>query len=256
MSIKIQGIYKIVNKLNNKIYIGQSIDIISRFQSHKDTLKIKYNHPLYNSMRKYGLNNFEFIILEEVKNILQLDEREQCWLDYYKSYDNEYGYNICNLVTSTKGYKHTEETKKKMSACKKGKKLSEEHIRNSANARKGFKRTDETKKKISETSKSRIFSKETKLKMSLAKLGKKRKTRSEEHKKNLSLAQKGKKLSEETKQKIALVHKGKKCSEEIKLKISLTKKGKKLSEETRQKMKDAWIKRKEIKNILFLKNTG
>lgn len=108
----IQGVYKIVNKLNNKVYVGQSINIKSRFQSHKDTLKTKYNHPLYNSIRKYGLDNFEFIILEEINNVLLLDEREQYWIEYYKSYDSNYGYNLMRLAQRAF---HSDETKNKMS---------------------------------------------------------------------------------------------------------------------------------------------
>lgn len=118
--MKIKGIYKIRNCINGKIYIGQSIDILGRFNDHKANVTKKFNYHLYKSFRKYGLENFEFIIFEKVDNILLLDSREQYWMDFYNSYNPEFGYNICKLATSTKGYKHTEETRKKISQKSKG----------------------------------------------------------------------------------------------------------------------------------------
>ena len=91
-----------------------------------------------------------------------------------------------------KGYKHTEEAKRKMSESRKGKK------------RKPF--SEETKKKIGEAHKGltpmlgKKHSDETKLKMSISKKGRKL---TEEHKKKLSLINLGKRLSEETKQKMS-----------------------------------------------------
>jgi group I intron endonuclease len=56
------GIYKITNTKNNKVYIGQSLEILSRWKNH---LKIYnnenyalYNRSLYKDMRKYGIENF------------------------------------------------------------------------------------------------------------------------------------------------------------------------------------------------------
>ena len=56
------GIYQITNKVNNKIYIGQSIDIERRWNQHKYG---KGSVVLMNAIKKYGLDNFEFKILEE-----------------------------------------------------------------------------------------------------------------------------------------------------------------------------------------------
>ena len=118
--IKIQGIYKIVNCVTNKIYIGQSSNIYNRFKEHEYNITRNTSHPLYNSFRKYGIGNFEFIVLEEIDNVLLLDQREQYWLDYYKSYDREYGYNLRLKAESFRGYKRSEENKKKNSESNKG----------------------------------------------------------------------------------------------------------------------------------------
>lgn len=76
------GIYKITNKVTNKIYIGQSQYCLDRWSEHKYCAKDNNNYRtkehLYRSMRRYGINNFSFEIIEELpldKNILT--DREQ-----------------------------------------------------------------------------------------------------------------------------------------------------------------------------------
>jgi group I intron endonuclease len=89
------GIYQITNKINNKIYIGQSIDIERRWNQH---MYGKGSVVLMNAITKYGLDNFEFKILETIefttKNevINLLTEMEQKWFDIKTPYIN--GYNI------------------------------------------------------------------------------------------------------------------------------------------------------------------
>lgn len=86
------GIYKITNKINNKVYIGQSIDIEKRWRAHiYRSTKEEYQEYLYQAIRKYGINKFDFSIIEECSSD-QLDEREQYWIEYYDSYKN--GYNM------------------------------------------------------------------------------------------------------------------------------------------------------------------
>ena len=84
------GIYKIINQINGKIYIGQSVNIASRWSSHKSEFKKrKYDTKLYRAMEKYGLNNFALEIIEECAQD-KLDEREVYWIEYYDSYHNGY----------------------------------------------------------------------------------------------------------------------------------------------------------------------
>lgn len=91
------GIYKIENKINGKIYIGQSVWIEKRWVTHKNTATNKYsqsyNYPLYKAIRKYGLDNFIFAVIEECE-IYNLNQREIYWIDFYKSYDKNFGYNL------------------------------------------------------------------------------------------------------------------------------------------------------------------
>ena len=89
------GIYKITNRINNKVYIGQSTNIQKRWINHQSTSRnpneAGYNYPLYQAMRKYGIDNFTFEILEECTQ-QQLNEREKYWIQYYNAYGDG-GYN-------------------------------------------------------------------------------------------------------------------------------------------------------------------
>lgn len=87
------GIYKITNLKNNKVYIGQSIEIERRWDKHRCYYKNEKNHryKLYRAMSKYGLENFTFEIIEECL-VDELNEREKYWIQYYDSYNN--GYNM------------------------------------------------------------------------------------------------------------------------------------------------------------------
>ena len=71
----IKGIYSIRNKENNKRYVGESLDIAIRFKEHKESLKQNKHHSykLQNDYNKYGVNNFEFEILEVAYQTENLD---------------------------------------------------------------------------------------------------------------------------------------------------------------------------------------
>lgn len=86
-------IYKIENKINNKIYIGKTLlTIEKRFKKHKNdsTRERNLNRPLYRAMNKYGIDNFEISMLEECENLIA-NEREIFFIEQYESF--KYGYN-------------------------------------------------------------------------------------------------------------------------------------------------------------------
>lgn len=89
------GIYKIENLVNGKCYIGQSIDVKRRWRSHRscafNPVNKNYDCPLYRAIRKYGLNNFSFEVLEECDRD-SLNKRETCWIKAFNSMNN--GYNL------------------------------------------------------------------------------------------------------------------------------------------------------------------
>ena len=100
------GIYMIKNKLNNKIYVGQSSNIENRWWKHKSFLNknTHHNKRLQEDWNKYGKENFMMKILEECPNSL-LNEREIYWINHFNSFENGYNLNIGG--TGINGYKHT-----------------------------------------------------------------------------------------------------------------------------------------------------
>lgn len=75
------GIYKIENKINKKIYIGQSIEIENRWKKH---LYTKDDFLIHRAIQKYGKQCFDFSILEEC-DVSELNDKEQYWIEYYNS---------------------------------------------------------------------------------------------------------------------------------------------------------------------------
>lgn len=80
------GIYKITNTINNRCYIGQSINIRKRWIGHKNS---KCDYPLYRAFKKYGIENFTFEILEECKKE-DLDKREEYYIKIFDAYNHGY----------------------------------------------------------------------------------------------------------------------------------------------------------------------
>lgn len=147
------GIYKILNKINNKIYIGQSWNIEIRWRKHKNNRKYysSKNWHLYESFNKYGIENFEFSILHEIKIVeeynkekiqIELDYYEDVFIKHFNSRDREFGYN--KREAGGRG-KHSEESKLKN---------RESHLGKSVNL--GVPKSEESKKKMSEAGKLRI----------------------------------------------------------------------------------------------------
>lgn len=87
-------IYLIQNKINLKIYIGQTNNIKRRWSRHKYEAFTKNNQkPLYRSIRKYGLENFSLIELEH-HPLIDIDEAEKFWIENFQSNKKLYGYNL------------------------------------------------------------------------------------------------------------------------------------------------------------------
>lgn len=92
------GIYMIKNKINGKIYIGQSLDIERRKKQHFYSLSSN-NHPnfhLQNSYNKYGPDNFVFKTIKRNIPKSQLNSLEQRYIKVFKSSNPKFGYNLTN----------------------------------------------------------------------------------------------------------------------------------------------------------------
>lgn len=165
------GIYMIQNKVNNKIYIGQAVDIEDRWGEHRRGLRGGYHHNkhLQNSWKRDGEENFEFTVLLECEES-NLNMYEEYYIFDLMTFDPRVGY---NKDYGGKSGRPTEETKRKLSEARKGEK---HHMY-------GKQLSEEAKRKMSESHKGRQFSEETRRKLSEAKKGK---HRSEETKRKIS----------------------------------------------------------------------
>ena len=91
---KVCGIYKITNLLNKKVYIGQSVDVKTRWSNHiKASLGIDSiaHSKVHDAMAQDGVWNFTFELLEKCDKSM-LNEREKYYIGFYQS--NLYGYNL------------------------------------------------------------------------------------------------------------------------------------------------------------------
>lgn len=85
-------IYKITNNINNKVYIGQTVQKIqNRFYQHCATncSEAVKNMAIHRAIHKYGKTTFTMEVLESCPKKM-LDEREKFWINYYDSYNNGY----------------------------------------------------------------------------------------------------------------------------------------------------------------------
>lgn len=132
---KIIGIYKIVNKTNNKLYVGSAVNMKHRFAVHKNLLNNNkhYNKHLQLSWNKYGSDNFVFEMIIECKKE-ELKEYEEFNIKKYNSNDRLFGYNKRLNCTTNLGIKASDETREKLRIS---------HL--------GNKHTQETKYKISKS---------------------------------------------------------------------------------------------------------
>lgn len=92
------GIYKITNTINNKVYIGQSSNIEERWKKHRYA---NDDFTIHKAIRKYGIENFTFSILEECSKEY-LNDREVYWINYYNSLEE--GYNMIPGGSNGAGY--------------------------------------------------------------------------------------------------------------------------------------------------------
>ena len=205
-------VYKIENTENGKIYIGSTNNYQKRKRKHKRKLRKfdHYNNHLQRSWNKYGSRNFEFSILEIVKEEKDLLDCEQYYLDKL-----EPEYNIAsNAIAPMRGKSHSKEAKKIISKKQSGennnmygKHHCEEAKRKMSEATKGGERSEKTKEKISKTLKD-------KEKINKRLSGKSHpmygKHHSKKTKRKMSEAHKGREYSEKTRQKMGEAQKGEK----------------------------------------------
>jgi len=209
-NLEVYGIiYKIENILNNKIYIGQTIQefnkrydyggidserVYNYYKSHKEQ-GYYYNRHLLSAMTKQGYANFITTkILDMAFSQEELDIKEKCWISIHDSINNGYNMNegggtgspsietkirmsINNKGEGNPNYGkiHSEETRLRMKEnhwSKKGYESWNKGLNKTLNPLFGTHYSEETKKKMSDSQKGKIISQETKKKISEGRVGK------------------------------------------------------------------------------------
>lgn len=250
MRVKVCGIYLIRNP-KGRVYIGQSTDVYERWKAYR-RFGCPHQTSLLASLRKYGAKKHKFELLCQCEKD-ELNDKEAYYVALFQSTDRRYGMNLkegggvrakvseetrermsrANMgrnkgrkpspeavekMRQTKLAQHvkvSDEMKKRISEKMKGRKQTEEHIRNAVNARRGKKRkplTEEHKRKIAEGNKGKRLSAESIRKRTLARKGKpsalKGRAFTEEHKENLKKALKNRIMPEGFGKRLSKVKKG------------------------------------------------
>lgn len=221
------GIYAIVNLINDRVYVGQAVDILHRFNEHKWMLNsnIHTNSHLQSAWNKYGSDNFEFMVLEEC-DISTLTERENHWINYFGGVNCDKTY---NFIAAKDSGGHNDISKAKISASlkqyysthehhSKGKILSDEIRQHISDGHKGHKHSTETRLKIGNSQKGKIISKEQREMISNYARGR---TLGDETKKKISGSLKGRNLSKEAKRKLRQKAIGRPVDKYARVKISI-----------------------------------
>jgi len=143
-------IYYATNKLNGKVYIGQTIESLSdRKCKHRNDAERGKDSYFGRALLKYGLEGFDWKILcpVEASTCFLLKEHlniaEQIFIEQYDSINRSRGYNSTNGGSGSIGFKHKESSKAKMSKSHTG--LTFKHTKK----RKKVFHTEETKRKLS-----------------------------------------------------------------------------------------------------------
>ena len=85
-------IYKVTNKLNNKIYIGQTIQNLSerKAKHYYKARQKEYDTHFINALRKYPEESFIWEIIDQANSQEELDSKEKYWIQYYNSINDGY----------------------------------------------------------------------------------------------------------------------------------------------------------------------
>jgi group I intron endonuclease len=108
-------IYVIQNKIDLKIYVGQTNDPKIRWNRHKSMSKGKSKQYIHNAIRFHGIENFLFQTIEEFESEMDINEAEEFWIGFFQSRNREFGYNLTDGGYGSRGLKHSESSIKKMS---------------------------------------------------------------------------------------------------------------------------------------------
>lgn len=292
--LKIDGygiIYKATLLSTEEVYIGKTYQtlhrrIICHYSNAFNSKTDEFDSHFGRVIRKYGKESFKWEILYENIPINSLPQLEKDTIAKFDSF--HHGLNSTEGGEGSFGFKHSEESKKKMSEIHKGQFVSDETREKLSKMRKGKKHSDEwnenirlsqiglkagdkhpnfgkhlsqeTKDKIGKSNSEKFIGKihplagrertdETKNKISIANKGRKPSQKTIDA---VKLANTGRTLPDETKKKISIANSGRIFSEQTRQNMSLARLGKSVSEETKNKLRE--INSKNSPRFIVLKD--
>jgi len=221
-------IYKVENKINGKIYIGQTTTSLNdRMKRHYKDMRHGSDVYFHRALRKYDKNDFEWSIIDSANSIDELNELE---IMYIKKYNSFIDWDGCN------GYNMTEGGNNSSPSMKTRKILREYAIEQFKN---GHPNKGKTYEEIFGSEKS----KEIKVKLSQINLGR---TLTDEHREKIRQGNLGKTVTEEFRERMRVMNMGRTHSKETRKKISESLRGKpgrntgnNHSEETKRKISNS-----------------
>lgn len=145
-------VYKATNKIDGRIYIGQTAQSLHRRRKAHENLSGRSSAYFHRALAKHGIENFSWEVLESCDTKENLHSREIFWITHLGSMA-PFGYN------SAEGGK--------------GGAYSEAHRKRISEAMKGRVRSEETRRKLSEANKGRVLSAERIAQMKIVELGEK-----------------------------------------------------------------------------------
>ncbi len=163
------------DQVTQKKYVGQTCrTLAARWGEHVSASRKSTKH-LYRSMRSHGVGAFKIEFLEEIPTIDAANEAEAWWISHFGSTERALGYNLAGGGHGSAGRPCSEETRRKISLAKTGKKQSSEVVEHRRAKLTGKTRTEEQRQRYREAFKNRApASAETRLKMRAAKVGRTR----------------------------------------------------------------------------------
>lgn len=165
-------LYRITDHINNKVYIGQSIQPNVRWSNHKsDARNGKPIQYIHRAMAKYGIENFSFEVIASCRTQEDADETEDALIIQYDSRNKKFGYNLA--IGGSHGG-HSEETKQKQ------REATLQQIAIKGHPAQGTKRTEEQRANLSAAqrtstkvlNKEAVYTPEVRQKMSESHIGK------------------------------------------------------------------------------------
>lgn len=224
------GVYTIRCAVSNRVYVGSSQRIESRWAVHRLRLRQGRHHSktMQHSWEKHGENAFVFEIIERVDNADNLVPREQAWIDKLDA-SGRGGFNMRPIAESTRGFKRSREAIEKGAARHRGMKRPPRSIEWTAKQRAahlGMPISEETKEKLRLSRTGRRHTAEAKAKIAASKIGIKLPPITDEHREKLRAA-----AGVRTPARVLASARGHKHTEETRQKMRKPK-----SEETRRRM--------------------